>query len=61
MNAMILIHSCPSAKVAIKHLEKSRIKEIGVGERVLREIVLLSHLDHPNICRLLQVPTLSPI
>lgn len=43
------------SKVAIKYLEKHSIKESGAGERVLREIVLQSHLDHPNICKLLQV------
>jgi serine/threonine protein kinase len=36
-------------------LEKQSYKEGGASERVLREIVLQSHLDHPNICKLLQV------
>lgn len=49
-------HILTNQKVAIKCLEKSSInKSVGTAERVLREIVLLSHLNHPNICKLLQV------
>ncbi|RKO85448.1 kinase-like domain-containing protein, partial [Blyttiomyces helicus] len=43
-------------KVAIKILEKSAIRKTsGTAERVLREILVLAHLSHPNISRLLQV------
>lgn len=49
-------HIISGKKVAIKCIEKSEmIDSIGSAERVLREIILLSHLRHPNICKLLQV------
>ncbi|KAJ3086991.1 hypothetical protein HK102_012030 [Quaeritorhiza haematococci] len=49
-------HVLTGEKVAIKCLEKASIhKTVGTAERVLREILVLSHLAHPNICRLLQV------
>ncbi|KAJ3191253.1 MAP microtubule affinity-regulating kinase 1 [Irineochytrium annulatum] len=49
-------HFPTSQKVAIKCIEKSAIsKTVGTAERVLREILVLSHLYHPNITRLLEV------
>lgn len=51
----LAIHNPTGAKVAVKYLDRSRIKDQGITERILREVVVLSHLAHPNICRLLQV------
>ncbi|KAJ3025828.1 UNVERIFIED_CONTAM: Protein kinase [Siphonaria sp. JEL0065] len=50
------IHFPSGHKVAIKCMDKNLMKaEIGTSERTLREILVLSHLFHPNITRLLEV------
>ncbi|ORY49962.1 Pkinase-domain-containing protein [Rhizoclosmatium globosum] len=50
------IHFPTGHKVAIKCMDKNAIQsEVGNSERTLREILVLSHLYHPNITRLLQV------
>ncbi|KAJ3227163.1 MAP microtubule affinity-regulating kinase 1 [Clydaea vesicula] len=49
-------HILTNQYVAIKCLEKNNIEtNLGTSERVLREIFLLSHLNHPNINKLLEV------
>ncbi|KAI9342609.1 the kinase Mark3PAR-1: T211a-S215a double mutant, partial [Obelidium mucronatum] len=50
------IHFPTGHKVAIKCMDKKLMNiEIGTSERTLREILVLSHLYHPNITRLLEV------
>jgi 5'-AMP-activated protein kinase catalytic alpha subunit len=41
-------HNKKGNLVAIKILEKSRIKERADIERVVREIKILKEIDHPN-------------
>ena len=44
------------SQVAIKCIDKSSISSsVGASERTLREIMVQSHLYHPNITRLLEV------
>ncbi|KAI8620545.1 kinase-like domain-containing protein [Chytriomyces sp. MP71] len=50
------IHFPTNQKVAIKCMDKKAMNgEVGTAERTLREILVLSHLFHPNITRLLEV------
>lgn len=42
-------------KVAVKILEKDRIKEVADVERVAREIHILKIIRHPNIIQLYEV------
>ncbi|KAJ3117394.1 Serine/threonine-protein kinase par-1 [Phlyctochytrium bullatum] len=49
-------HLPTNSLVAMKCIDKQAVaKVIGTAERILREILVLSHLDHPNITRLLEV------
>ncbi|KAI9143803.1 kinase-like domain-containing protein [Paraphysoderma sedebokerense] len=49
-------HTITGEKVALKILDKAAINRTSTSaERVLREIVVLKSLYHPNICQLLQV------
>lgn len=41
--------------MAIKFLSKSQIESTNAYLRVLREIVVLNDLEHPNIANILQV------
>jgi 5'-AMP-activated protein kinase catalytic alpha subunit len=43
------IHILTGEKVAIKILEKDKIKEVDDVERVTREIHILKFIRHPNI------------
>jgi serine/threonine protein kinase len=52
------IHILTGEKVAIKILEKRRIKEVADVERVSREIHILKVLRHPNIIQLYEVSLL---
>lgn len=45
-------HEVSGQRVAIKILNKKRIKEMDMGEKVRREIKNLRRLDHPHIIRL---------
>ncbi|KAJ3266986.1 Map microtubule affinity-regulating kinase [Chytriomyces hyalinus] len=50
------IHFPTGQKVAIKCMDKKAMsEEVGTAERTLREILVLSHVYHPNITRLLEV------
>ncbi|KAJ3073098.1 hypothetical protein HDU98_002243 [Podochytrium sp. JEL0797] len=50
------VHFPTGQKVAIKCVDKQAMKlEVGTAERTLREILVLSHMFHPNITRLLEV------
>lgn len=48
-------HSSSSQKVAVKILEKSRIKEQADGRRVNREIKILKKVRHSNVIQLFEV------
>ncbi|PHJ24910.1 histone kinase [Cystoisospora suis] len=48
-------HVLTQESVAIKILEKSRIREAGDIERVVREIHILKTIRHPHIVRLLEI------
>ncbi|RKP00461.1 hypothetical protein CXG81DRAFT_13208, partial [Caulochytrium protostelioides] len=52
----LALHLATNERVALKCLDRSRIeREAGSSERVIREILLLRHLRHPNLNRMLQV------
>lgn len=48
-------HILTEEKVAIKILEKERIKDVADIERVTREIHILKLIRHPNIIQLYEV------
>jgi 5'-AMP-activated protein kinase catalytic alpha subunit len=48
-------HNVTGEKVAIKILEKDRIKDKGDVERVTREINILKKVRHPNVIQLYEV------
>ncbi|CAI2368223.1 unnamed protein product [Moneuplotes crassus] len=49
------IHTLTNEKVAVKILEKEKIKEIADVERVTREIFILKLIRHPNIVQLYEI------
>ena len=53
-------HTITGEKVAIKILEKDRIKDKGDVERVTREINILKKVRHPNVIQLYEVCIFSP-
>lgn len=48
-------HILTNEKVAIKILEKDKIKDQGDVERVTREIHILKIVRHPNVIQLYEV------
>jgi 5'-AMP-activated protein kinase, catalytic alpha subunit len=48
-------HILTGEKVAVKILEKERIKDVADVERVAREIHILKLIRHPNIIQLYEV------
>lgn len=48
-------HTLTNEKVAVKILEKERIKDVADVERVAREIHILKLIRHPNIIQLYEV------
>lgn len=48
-------HNLTGEKVAVKILEKSKIREVADVERVAREIHILKLLRHPNIIQLYEI------
>lgn len=48
-------HNLTNEKVAVKILEKERIKDIADIERVAREIHILKLIRHPNIIQLYEI------
>jgi len=48
-------HILTGEKVAVKILEKSKIREVADVERVAREIHILKLLRHPNIIQLYEI------
>ena len=53
-------HTITGEKVAIKILEKDRIKDKGDVERVTREINILKKVRHPNVIQLYEVTNSAP-
>ena len=53
-------HTITGEKVAIKILEKDRIKDKGDVERVTREINILKKVRHPNVIQLYEVRDSKP-
>ena len=49
------IHLLTKEKVAVKILEKDKIKEVADVERVSREIFILKIIQHPNIIQLYEI------
>lgn len=54
-------HTITGEKVAIKILEKDRIKDKGDVERVTREINILKKVRHPNVIQLYEVSIMPNI
>ena len=48
-------HTLTEEKVAVKILEKERIKDVADVDRVAREIHILKLIRHPNIIQLYEV------
>ena len=48
-------HTLTGEKVAVKILEKSRIKDKKDIERISREIKILKKVRHPNIIQLYEI------
>ena len=48
-------HMPTGERVAIKILEKARIKEVADAQRVAREIKILKRIRHPNVIQLFEV------
>jgi 5'-AMP-activated protein kinase catalytic alpha subunit len=51
----LAIHTVTGEKVAVKILEKSRIKDSSDIERVSREIKILKLVNHPNVVKLYEI------
>jgi 5'-AMP-activated protein kinase catalytic alpha subunit len=49
------IHDKTGEKVAIKILEKNKIREVADVERVAREIHILKLIRHPNLIQLYEI------
>ena len=49
------IHKATNEKVAIKILEKSKIKEKDDLQRIIREMQILNELNHPNIVKVYEI------
>lgn len=49
------IHVPTNQKLAVKILEKEKIKEVADVERVTREIFILKQIRHPNIIQLYEI------
>ena len=49
------VHEKTGYKVAIKILNRSKIKRLDMAEKVRREIANLKSLSHPHIIRLYEV------
>jgi serine/threonine protein kinase len=54
-------HTLTTEKVAVKILEKERIKDVSDVERVAREIHILKLIRHPNIIQLYEVKSIQII
>lgn len=49
------VHILTGEEVAVKVLEKARIKEVADAQRVAREIKILKRVRHPNVVQLFEV------
>ena len=54
-NVKLAVHTITGEKVAIKILEKSRIKDSSDIERVSRELKILKQVNHPNVVKLYEI------
>lgn len=54
-------HERTRHKVAIKILNRKKIRTLDMGEKVTREIANLKKLAHPHICRLYVPAALAPL
>lgn len=55
MNAAVATHERTGYKVAIKILNRNKIKKLDMQEKVRREIANLKRFNHPHIIRLYEV------
>ena len=51
----VAVHRHTQQQVAVKVLEKQRIKDAGDVDRVMRELNILKRLRHPHIVQLYEV------
>jgi 5'-AMP-activated protein kinase catalytic alpha subunit len=51
----LAVHMLTKEKVAIKILEKAKIREVADAQRVAREIKILKRVRHPNVIQLFEV------
>jgi len=49
------IHEVTKNEVAIKEIEKEKIKQVDLADSLKKEISLLRMVDHPNIVKLIEV------
>ncbi|KJE93901.1 CAMK/CAMKL/AMPK protein kinase [Capsaspora owczarzaki ATCC 30864] len=56
----LAVHKLTQEKVAIKIIDKASLTENSDRERIIREIIVLKNLRHPNIARLYEVIDKGP-
>lgn len=49
---LVGVHEITKHKVAIKILNKRKIKSLGMLDKIKREIKILKYFDHPHIIKL---------
>jgi len=49
------IHETSKEEVAIKEIDKEKIKQVDLAEHLKKEISLLRMINHPNIVKLIEV------
>jgi len=48
----VAVHEITGYKVAIKILNRNKIRQLDMGEKVRREVTLMRKMRHPHIIRL---------
>lgn len=48
----VAVHEITGHKVAIKILNRNKIRQLDMGEKVRREVTLMRKMRHPHIIRL---------
>lgn len=51
----VAVHEVTGHKVAIKILNRNKIRQLDMGEKVRREVMLMRKMRHPHIIRLYEV------